>query len=439
MKSIYLLPIHQVCLDKLNDFQLALVICRLYHGEDMMPESVKKLFYTHVLGCDEDGDNYDSSRAHPDPFLRSMALWMLKEHKLALATLLQSQIGHARQLEEQSELDSCSVTPCVFNFYNYLRTHPLILRQRLVTAAPHFRKKSIIPGFTRQQSVTSLDNNVALVDRVTIMERRLFFSTAHTHFKNGCPSLGLEVLSKLPQTVDAEDMSILSPSFVNRKSDEMGNACIKTGTILEATETKQESNSFDWSQPVTSSNKLINGTTEEDWSKPVINGYNTADSFDWGTPSSNRNNQNEELDWSQPISKLPKEELNLNFSIGDSSESDSENCEKETKEITKTNGARTPNIVVDKACRSSHVVSHQNVDIFAQQYKFIACLRVLMEEMQTLATGFEVDGGQLRFQLYIWLEKEVEALKLLCNYGSVEEEVEEEEEEFAEGNLFSIY
>ena len=29
-----------------------------------------------------------------------------------------------------------------------------------------------------------------------------------------------------------------------------------------------------------------------------------------------------------------------------------------------------------------------------------------------------MDGGQLRFQLYIWLEKEVEVLKTICNYGS---------------------
>lgn len=27
-------------------------------------------------------------------------------------------------------------------------------------------------------------------------------------------------------------------------------------------------------------------------------------------------------------------------------------------------------------------------------------------------------GGQLRYQLYIWLEKEVEALRELCNYSS---------------------
>lgn len=43
--------------------------------------------------------------------------------------------------------------------------------------------------------------------------------------------------------------------------------------------------------------------------------------------------------------------------------------------------------------------------------------QVLMEELGNLATGFEVDGGQLRHQLYIWLEKEVDVLKVLCNYG----------------------
>jgi len=37
-----------------------------------------------------------------------------------------------------------------------------------------------------------------------------------------------------------------------------------------------------------------------------------------------------------------------------------------------------------------------------------------------LATGFESDGGLIRYQLYVWLEREVEALKRLCNYNGVE-------------------
>ena len=53
----------------------------------------------------------------------------------------------------------------------------------------------------------------------------------------------------------------------------------------------------------------------------------------------------------------------------------------------------------------------------AQQLKFVACLKILMEELSTLATGFEVDGGQLRYQLYVWLEREVDALRQLCSYS----------------------
>ncbi len=53
----------------------------------------------------------------------------------------------------------------------------------------------------------------------------------------------------------------------------------------------------------------------------------------------------------------------------------------------------------------------------AQQLKFVACLKIMMEELSTLATGFEVDGGQLRYQLYVWLEKEVQVLKSICSYG----------------------
>ena len=53
----------------------------------------------------------------------------------------------------------------------------------------------------------------------------------------------------------------------------------------------------------------------------------------------------------------------------------------------------------------------------AQQLKFIASLKLLTEELATLATGMETDGGQLRFVLYMWLEKEVEILRILTQYN----------------------
>lgn len=59
------------------------------------------------------------------------------------------------------------------------------------------------------------------------------------------------------------------------------------------------------------------------------------------------------------------------------------------------------------------------VDTFAQQFKFISCLKILIEEMSTLANGFEVVGGQLRYYMYYWLERETELLKKLGDYKSV--------------------
>ncbi len=70
-----------------------------------------------------------------------------------------------------------------------------------------------------------------------------------------------------------------------------------------------------------------------------------------------------------------------------------------------------------------HPLSHSHmfqgeseVDVIAEQLKFRACLKILMTELRTLATGFEVDGGKLRFQLYSWLEKEIAAMHTICNY-----------------------
>ena len=77
-------------LDKLDDLQLAIVLCRLHDGESMLPDSVKGLFYENVLGLDASGENYEAKKAHPDPFLRSMALWQLKDYQSSLQTLLEA-------------------------------------------------------------------------------------------------------------------------------------------------------------------------------------------------------------------------------------------------------------------------------------------------------------------------------------------------------------
>jgi hypothetical protein len=55
-----------------------------------------------------------------------------------------------------------------------------------------------------------------LEDSITPLERQLYFTTAHAHFKAGCPALALEVLSKLPsKVIDANGDD--SPSMFNEK------------------------------------------------------------------------------------------------------------------------------------------------------------------------------------------------------------------------------
>lgn len=56
------------------------------------------LCFQEVLGCDSKGENQNVAMEHPDPFLRSMALWILKEHTGSLNTLLQTNVGSMHPL-----------------------------------------------------------------------------------------------------------------------------------------------------------------------------------------------------------------------------------------------------------------------------------------------------------------------------------------------------
>lgn len=118
----------------------------------------------------------------------------------------------------------------------------------------------------------------------------------------------------------------------------------------------------------------------------------------------------EEIDWSTPVMNS-KDELVLEWSDKeDDDEEDDEITVQEPPKIVKQDSMESEKSKSDsKAC---------NLDVMAQQLKFVACLKILMEELSTLATGYEVDGGELRYHLYLWLEREVDALKHLCNYRS---------------------
>lgn len=117
----------------------------------------------------------------------------------------------------------------------------------------------------------------------------------------------------------------------------------------------------------------------------------------------------DEIDWSTPVIKA-SDELVLDWSDKENDDDEEEITVQEPKKIIKQESMESEKSKSDsKAC---------NLDVMAQQLKFVACLKILMEELSTLATGYEVDGGELRYHLYLWLEREVDALRHLCNYSS---------------------
>ncbi|UYV72064.1 DMXL1 [Cordylochernes scorpioides] len=352
----------EVCLNKLDDLQLALVIVRCYESDletNICTPNYLKLLYQEILGRDEDGSNYSPSSCHPDPFLRSMAYWMVKDTEEALNTLLESELGqsHPKATEDDSKYQSKDIiaNPSVFNFYLFLRTHPLVARRYLVQSMQAKRDRPPLLGHVKNVNSTDLrvKNQNFFQDVISPLERRLFFTTAHCHFRAGCPALALEVLSRLPNHVALD-----SGSSVGTTPD----SCCKVLPTITV------------------------GDQSHKMTKPEPPKQSAAD-FDWGAP----------------VTRFEEPTLDLN--LGNSSEEEDESGGLQMKEpeaTTEEEGSEEKG----------------KLDIMAQQLKFIACLKIMMEELSTLATGFEVDGAQLRYQLYIWLEKSVFALRELCNYSN---------------------
>ena len=63
-------------------------------------------------------------------------------------------LGSARKDDkEKGDMDSYSANPSVFNFYNYLRTHPLLVRQHLATTAADKSQTVLLSGFSHGAKV----------------------------------------------------------------------------------------------------------------------------------------------------------------------------------------------------------------------------------------------------------------------------------------------
>ncbi|KAM8876088.1 dmX-like protein 2 isoform 2-T2 [Synchiropus picturatus] len=343
----------EVLMEKMEDLQLAMIVARLYEADFENSSTCQGLLNEKVLGCNRDGNGYHCSRLHPDPFLRSIAYWIMKDYTRALDTLLE-RIPKEDDNNPDVMVKSCN--PVVFSFYNYLRTHPLIIRRHF--ANPEGKVTTV--GLTSEKSSA---------DEINLIERKLFFTTANAHFKVGCPVLALEVLSKIPKITKKAGSSPLSKA--SSKVNVNSNQPIENGTL-------------DWASPAAAANA-------------------------WGANEST-------LDWSQPIVKAEDDELKLDWGDDKDDDEDEEDdylTMKKPEAETKADDNSDP---ADPKLQRENSQGESEVDVIAEQLKFRACLKILMTELRTLATGFEVDGGKLRFQLYSWLEKEIAAMHKICNY-----------------------
>ncbi|XP_062310924.1 dmX-like protein 1 isoform X2 [Osmerus eperlanus] len=351
----------EVCVEKLQDLQLALVIARLYESEFETASTYKRILHRHVLGRDT------QMAPHPDPFLRSMALWVLEDYSHALETLLE---------QPASSMGVSSMSPCnpeVFNFYTFLRTHPLLLRRHLGSSE---RARG---GLTAQGR---------RLDSITLLERKLFFTAAHTHLQAGCPMLALEVLSKMPKA-HTRSRVLLSQDHPASGASEPG-----AGSGEGEASRREQASELDWSQPVVNGTESLSGSLSVSRSESVLS-----------------------FDWSQPC-LAPTEPLDLKW---DDDEEEGGGCVEERGDAN-----NTPVVLQDSVSPSTEtsvtpddddaVVVAASDDILAAQLKFGACLKILTAELRTLASGSELDGGKLRHQLCLWLEREVAALRSVCNY-----------------------
>uniref|UniRef100_A0A6J0SL40 DmX-like protein 1 isoform X4 n=1 Tax=Pogona vitticeps TaxID=103695 RepID=A0A6J0SL40_9SAUR len=366
----------EVCLEKLNDIQLALVIARLYESEFEISGMYKSILQKRILGIRSHSSEIPSL-THADPFLRSMAYWILEDYGDALDTLLSQPITDE---EDRGSISSCN--PSVFNFYNYLRTHPLLLR-RYFGSSDLSSTKICVTG-----------ENV-LADEINLGERRLFFTTAYAHLKAGCPMLALEVLSKMPKVV--------------KKSKPLG----RTSSLRDTTKSSSPSSPL----PVESKGDKFYSI---DWAQPVVNGLGSSSDGSSDKQSSSL------FDWSQPSTVFQDDPLELKWD-SDKDEDSEDSC-LVMKPLQKI-GSEKPNEVSSSYTETYSSGIENDVltleeDIISAQLKFRACLKILTVELRTLSTGYEVDGGKLRYQLYHWLEKEVIALQKACNYSDEAEAVE---------------
>jgi len=239
----------EVCVSRLHDLQLAFVIIRLYEGDG--GPTYNRLLKENVLGIPVESKG--SLVADSNPFLRSIAYWLTQQYSESLETLL-------------ATTDNCiedNNFATIFNFYIFLRSHPLLLRRKFGYDGDKLSTK-------RRKCISSVGS-----EKWTSLERRLLFNTAISYLQRGSPLVALDVLSKLPD----ESLLLgndLMPETIEHAEPNM-TTLIEKGTISSPRPKETTTDDIDWGQPI--STQLVDD--DLDWSKPVTS---QLQDNDWSQP-----------------------------------------------------------------------------------------------------------------------------------------------------------
>ncbi|KAL7054945.1 hypothetical protein AAHC03_024398 [Spirometra sp. Aus1] len=346
----------RVCVDSMNDLQLAVVISRLYSiGQGSSPGASA---YHNLL------NNYIVP--NKDPYLRSIAYWILGEPLEALKTLLQAPTACPQSPEGKSDRRSSTVSlapssvedlpgfeicPSVFKLYTHLRSHPLVTRKlRLLLASA--------------ESSASLETHLY---QLSVLDRRLYFRTAYHYNAIGCPALALEVLTRLAvgdNQADAYDAAR------RQRFRSMSMA--------------RPSATFDLSLDPT---VVASGATERDEKK--IDGVEEGEDESLG------------MFFTAPVS-VPKDEDDIDTPPPDPASAPRTSLRRRRRDTTTSS---------QPPADAESTLPPAKPDPILAQLKFIACVRIFTEELCAFASVVSPGGTCLRSKLWLWLEHELNSLR----------------------------
>ncbi|XP_076803738.1 dmX-like protein 1 [Clavelina lepadiformis] len=333
----------EVCIDKLKDMQLALLIVRLRDNPDI---TYHQLLSQHVLHdhdvSEEPKFNKSFKKTHSDSFQRSMAYWTLGKYDIAVSTLLED-----LQYEDIAD---------IFNFYAFLRSHPIVLRNKAQSEDIH--------------SIEKVDRD-GVWQSVTEQERRLIFQTAVVHLEAGCPVLALDSLSKLPKHLEVNQNVTLVGGTSSKDPDDLSKVSLNENVSVVEVDTLSK----------------VECASDLDWSQPVGMGMDEGLELDWSEDEGDE----ESDDASRPTMKV---DVNINPSTP--------SMEDQTNSTTSAFHPKPKENDIKSDQNELKVMTKQ--DVFAHHLRITASFKVFVQELKAIAHAYSTDGGQLRSKLYLWLE-----------------------------------